>query len=65
LAVDGKPLVTAKGGGWQLVPVSLAAGMHEMTARGAAGSQLHLDLRFGGPGAFAVGSPRFRHNAKG
>lgn len=64
LSVDGREFYrTLKGtiGELVYVPVSLAAGEHELLINGKAGPRPYLDIRFGGPGATHLGGGRFRH----
>lgn len=47
LLVDGVRIGASAPNRWTLHPVPLAAGRHRIQVRGKAGSQPHLDLRFG------------------
>jgi hypothetical protein len=64
LAIDNVPQYKAENGdknAWRYVPVSLAKGYHQLTIQGKAASEMVLQMKFGGPGAYWVRGYRFKH----
>lgn len=59
LLVDGVSIGRSAPNRWTLHPVPLAAGRHRIQVRGKAGSQPHLDLRFGRVGFKGLSSAEF------
>lgn len=59
--VDGNLLDQPKNEGWHSLPVSLAAGTHQLRIRSKGGPQPKLEIRFGGPGMRSASSQQFRH----
>lgn len=59
LAVDGRK-IAPDGKAIQYYPMALAPGMHRLKITGRGADKAALDVWFGGPGALAIGSGRFR-----
>lgn len=64
LLVDGREVFSASEDTYRhltYIPLTLAAGTHSVQFRGTAGSTPRLELRFGGPGSYAVGARQFHY----
>ncbi|MBU0641453.1 MAG: hypothetical protein KKB50_21545 [Planctomycetes bacterium] len=61
ILVDGHELEQPDTKPWKHIPLALRAGRHKLHVHGKLPDKPGLTLRFGGPGTYSVGAPRFLH----